>query len=194
LSLPLALGATLAELPAPRRYLDVPAAYRRRWRGSLGGHAKIKIGLAWSGRIQAHENRAMPVTALAPLVAIGGVDWLVLQPNLCDDDTCALDALSRTGSIHRFDTRIRDFADTAAIVDRLDAVVSIDTSIAHLAGALGKPLWLMLPFAADWRWFTKTDRSPWYPSARLVRQPSPGQWDSVVNDVAAALSRELLGR
>jgi tetratricopeptide (TPR) repeat protein len=194
LSLPLALGATLAELPAPRRYLDVPAAYRRRWRGSLGGHAKIKIGLAWSGRIQAHENRAMPVTALAPLVAIGGVDWLVLQPNLCDDDTRALDALSRTGSIHRFDTRIRDFADTAAIVDRLDAVVSIDTSIAHLAGALGKPLWLMLPFAADWRWFTKTDRSPWYPSARLVRQPSPGQWDSVVNDVAAALSRELLGR
>jgi tetratricopeptide (TPR) repeat protein len=194
LSLPLALGTTLDTLPAPRRYIDVPPAYRRRWRGSLGGHAKIKIGLAWSGRIQAQENRAMPVSALAPLFALDGVDWLVLQPNLSEDDKRALDTLARTVSIHRFDTRIEDFADTAAIVDRLDAIVSIDTSIAHLAGALGKPLWLMLPFAADWRWFTNTDRSPWYPSARLVRQPSPGQWDRVVEEVASALSRELLGR
>jgi tetratricopeptide (TPR) repeat protein len=194
LSLPLALGTTLDTLPAPRRYIDVPPAYRRRWRGSLGGHAKIKIGLAWSGRIQAQENRAMPVSALAPLFALDGVDWLVLQPNLSEDDKRALDTLARTVSIHRFDTRIEDFADTAAIVDRLDAIVSIDTSIAHLAGTLGKPLWLMLPFAADWRWFTNTDRSPWYPSARLVRQPSPGQWDRVVEEVASALSRELLGR
>ena len=194
LSLPLALGTTLDSLPAPHRYIDVPAAYRRRWRGSVGGHAKVKVGLAWSGRIQAHENRAMPVAALAPLVALEGIDWLVLQPNLSDDDGRALDALAGTASIHRFDTRIGDFADTAAIVDRLDAVVSIDTSIAHLAGALGKPLWLMLPFAADWRWFTRTDRSPWYPSARLVRQPSPGQWDAVVEDVARALARELLAR
>lgn len=192
LSLPLALGTTLDTLPAARRYLDVPAAYRRRWRGSLGGHAKIKIGVAWSGRIQAQENRAMPVSALAPLIALDGVDWLVLQPNLSDDDKRMLDTFARTASVHRFDTRIGNFADTAAIVDRLDAIVSVDTSIAHLAGALGKPLWLMLPFAADWRWFRKTDRSPWYPNARLMRQPSPGQWDAVVEEVANALARELL--
>lgn len=194
LSLPLALGTTLDTLPPARRYVDVPPAYRRRWRGSLGGHAKIKIGLAWSGRIQAQENRAMPVATLAPLFALKGIDWLVLQPNLSDDDENALDTLARTASIHRFGTRISDFADTAAIVDRLDAIVSIDTSIAHLAGALGKPLWLMLPFAADWRWFTNTDRSPWYPNARLVRQPSPGQWAPVVEAVAQALSRELSDR
>ena len=118
LSLPLALGTTLDALPSPHRYIDVPAAYRRRWRGSLGGHAKVKVGLAWSGRIQAQENRAMPVAALAPLVALEGIDWLVLQPNLSDDDGRALDMLARTASIHRFDTRIGDFADTAAIVDR----------------------------------------------------------------------------
>ncbi|WP_116136468.1 tetratricopeptide repeat protein [Trinickia diaoshuihuensis] len=194
LSLPLVLGTTLETLPSPGRYLEVPAAYRRRWRGSLGGHAKIKIGLAWSGRIQAHENRAMPIETLAPLFALESIDWLVLQPNLSDDDKRALDTFARTASIHRFDTRIGDFADTAAVVDRLDAIVSIDTSIAHLAGALGKPLWLMLPYAADWRWFTNTDRSPWYPSARLVRQPSPGQWESVVATVAQALTREVLGR
>ncbi|WP_206955792.1 tetratricopeptide repeat protein [Trinickia acidisoli] len=192
LSLPLALGTTLDTLPYVRRYLDVPAAYRRRWRGSLGGHAKIKVGLAWSGRIQAHENRAMPIAQLAPLFALAGIDWLVLQPNLSDDDKRALDTHARTTSIHRFDERIGNFADTAAIVDRLDAVVSIDTSVAHLAGAFGKPLWLMLPFAADWRWFTNTDRSPWYPSARLVRQPSPGQWGPVVEEVARMLARELL--
>lgn len=192
LSLPYALGTTLDTLPAPRRYLDVPVSYRRRWRGSLGGHAKVKIGLAWSGRIQAHENRAMPVSALAPLLALPGVDWLVLQPNLTDDDKRALDTLARTASIHRFDDRIGDFADTAAIVDRLDAVVSIDTSIAHLAGALGKPLWLMLPFAADWRWFTNTDRSPWYPSARLMRQPAPGQWGPVIDALARAVANEVL--
>jgi len=136
----------------------------------------------------------MPVAALAPLFALADVDWLVLQPNLSEDDKRALDAHAQSASIHRFDTRIGDFADTAAIVDRLDAVVSIDTSIAHLAGALGKPLWLMLPFAADWRWFTNSDRSPWYPSAQLVRQPSPGQWDSVVETVAHALAREFLSR
>ncbi|KAA0090588.1 tetratricopeptide repeat protein [Paraburkholderia sp. T12-10] len=194
LSLPLALGTRLDALPSSRRYLEAPAAYRRRWRGSLGGHAKVKIGLAWSGRIQAHENRALPVTLLAPLFALAGIDWLVLQPNLSDDDKLALDTAARSASIHRLDTRIRDFADTAAIIDKLDAVVSIDTSIAHLAGALGKPLWLMLPFAADWRWFTNTDRSPWYPSARLVRQPAPGQWQSVVEQVALAVSSEFSNR
>jgi ADP-heptose:LPS heptosyltransferase len=125
---------------------------------------------------------------------LAGVDWLVLQRDLSEDDKRALDAHARSASIHRFDERIGDFADTAAIVDRLDAVVSIDTSIAHLAGALGKPLWLMLPFAADWRWFTITDRSPWYPSAQLVRQPSPGQWEPVVEAVAHALSREFLNQ
>jgi tetratricopeptide (TPR) repeat protein len=191
LSLPLALGTTLDTLPPARRYLDVPPAYRRRWRGSLGGQAKIKVGLAWSGRIQAQENRAMPVAALAPLFALKGIDWIALQPTMSAEDETALDAFSRTASIHRFGTRIGDFADTAAIVDRLDAVVSIDTSIAHLAGALGKPLWVMLPFAADWRWFTNTERSPWYPSARLVRQPTPGQWAPVVEAAAAMLSREL---
>ena len=111
-----------------------------------------------------------------------------------DEDQRALDAFARTASIHRFGARLGDFADTAAIVDRIDAIVSIDTSVAHLAGALGKPLWLMLPFAADWRWFTNTDRSPWYPQARLVRQPSPGQWEPVVETVAQALSHEFSAR
>jgi tetratricopeptide (TPR) repeat protein len=187
LSLPFALGAALDTIPARTPYLHAPGVSRRAWRGSLGGQAKRKIGLAWSGRAQRQENRSLPLAALEPLFALEGIDWIVLQPSLSDDDRAALDAHPRAKHIHRFDERIRDFADTAAIIERLDGVVSIDTSIAHLTGALGKPLWLMLPFAADWRWFTRDPRSPWYPSARLVRQPRPGAWTDVVEEIAAAL-------
>jgi len=187
LSLPLALGMNSETIPARTPYLSVPPTYRRKWRGSLGGHAKRKIGLAWSGRVQQHENRTMPLAALEPLFALEGIDWIVLQPNLSAAECATLDSHPRAGSIHRFDKRVGDFADTAAIIERLDAVVSIDTSIAHLCGALRKPLWLMLPFAADWRWFVDEPRSPWYPGARLVRQPQPGAWDAVVEKVANEL-------
>jgi tetratricopeptide (TPR) repeat protein len=187
LSLPLVLGTTYDSLPAPMPYLSAPAASRRKWRGSLGGQARRKIGLAWSGRIQKHENRALPLAALEPLFALEGIDWIVLQPQLSEAEHAALDAHPRARTIHRLDARLADFADTAAVIERLDAVVSIDTSIAHLAGALNAKLWLMLPFAADWRWFADTEASPWYPRARLVRQARPGAWDEVVARVAAEL-------
>ena len=187
LSLPYALGTTPDTIPSRAPYLNAPAATRRAWRGSIGGHAKRKIGLAWSGRLQRQENRSVPFAALEPLFALEGIDWIVLQPALSDAERTALDTHPRAKNIHRFDTRIDDFADTAAIIERLDAVVSIDTAIAHLAGALNKPLWLMLPFASDWRWFRGDARSPWYPSARLVRQPQPGEWADVVGQIATAL-------
>lgn len=187
LSLPLALGTTFDALPARTPYLQAPAAYRRKWRGSLGGQAKRKIGIAWSGRIQKQENRSLPLAMLDPLFALEGIDWIVLQPQLSDAEHAALDAHPRARSIHRLGSKVADFADTAAVIERLDAVVSIDTSIAHLAGALGAKLWLMLPFAADWRWFAGTDTSPWYPRARLVRQPRPGAWAEVIEAVARDL-------
>ncbi|MFM0729225.1 tetratricopeptide repeat protein [Paraburkholderia sediminicola] len=189
LSLPLALGTTYDTIPARTPYLSAPPAYGRKWRGSLGGHAKRKIGIAWSGRIQQNETRSMPLAALAPLFALEGIDWIVLQPELSAEEHAALDAHPRAASIHRMGKRIGDFADTAAIIERLDAVVSIDTSIAHLAGALKKPLWLMLPFAADWRWFVGETRSPWYPGVTLLRQPQPGAWGDVVEAVANELRR-----
>lgn len=187
LSLPLALGTTLDTLPAHTPYLQASAAYKRKWRGSLGGQARRKIGLAWSGRIQKHENRSIPLAALEPLFALDGIDWIVLQPDLTEAEHAALDAHPRARSIHRLGAKLEDFADTAAVIERLDGVVSIDTSIAHLAGALGAKLWLMLPFAADWRWFAGTAASPWYPRAQLVRQPRPHAWDDVVEAVARDL-------
>ncbi|WP_157056024.1 tetratricopeptide repeat protein [Candidatus Burkholderia verschuerenii] len=188
LSLPLALGIASAEaIPARAPYLIVPAEYRRKWRGSIGGQARRKIGITWSGRLQPGETRSAPVESLAPLFALEGIDWVVLQPFLTDHEREVLQMQPNAKSIHRFEGRLQNFADTAAIVDRLDAVVSVDTSVAHLAGALGKPLWVMLPFAADWRWGVDTDRTPWYPSARLVRQQAPGAWDGVMAGMVAAL-------
>ncbi|HZZ04057.1 tetratricopeptide repeat protein [Paraburkholderia sp.] len=189
LSLPLALGTSYDTIPARTPYLSAPPTYGRKWRGSLGGHAKRKIGIAWSGRIQQNETRSMPLAVLAPLFALEGIDWIVLQPELSAEEHAALDAHPRAASIHRMGKRIGNFADTAAIIERLDAVVSIDTSIAHLAGALKKPLWLMLPFAADWRWFVGETRSSWYPGVTLLRQPQPGAWSDVVEAVANELRR-----
>ena len=184
MSLPFLLGLqTQEDIVAGARYLDVPDGAGRRFRGSLGGRSKRKFGLAWSGRRQAQENRSMPFDALAPLLALPGIDWIVLQPALDDDERARVDAHPR---VHRLDGRLNDFADTAALIDRLDGVVTIDTAVAHLAGALGKPLWVMLPFAPDWRWFTGDD-CPWYPQARLARQPAPGEW----HDVAAAVAGML---
>ena len=87
--------------------------------------------------------------------------------------------------------RLNDFADTAAIVDQLDLVITVDTAVAHLAGALGKKVWVVMPFAADWRWLLKTEASPWYPTMRLFRQPRPGAWEAVFTDVRKALREEL---
>ncbi|MGZ2744073.1 tetratricopeptide repeat protein [Burkholderia stagnalis] len=183
LSLPFALGLQPDDILSGKRYLDAPDNARRRFRGSLGGQQKRKFAIVWSGRRLAQDNRAIPLAALEPLFALPDIDWIVLQPEIDDDERASLDAHPR---VHPFGGRLTDFADTAALIERLDGVVSIDTGVAHLAGALGKPLWLMLPFAADWRWFSGPD-CPWYPQARLVRQPAPGQWREVVEEVAAAL-------
>ncbi|WP_044042107.1 tetratricopeptide repeat protein [Caballeronia insecticola] len=188
LSLPLALGMTSRDaIPARTPYLVVPADYRRKWRGSIGGAHKRKIGIAWSGRMQPGETRSVPVEALVPLFALEGIDWVVLQPFLTGHERDVLRAHPNTKSIHCLEGRLMNFADTGAIVDRLDEVVSIDTSVAHLAGALGKPVTIMLPFAADWRWGVETGKSAWYRSARLVRQRAPGQWREVIEETAAAL-------
>jgi tetratricopeptide (TPR) repeat protein len=192
LSLPLALGVSAPDsLPARTPYLVIPAAYRKKWRGSLGGQAKRKIGVAWSGRIQPGETRSISLNALDALLALPGIDWIVLQPGITDAERATLDAHPNAKSIHRLDVgtnrRLDDFADTAAIVERLDGVVSVDTALAHLAGALARPLWLMLPFAADWRWGIDTLTSPWYPKARLFRQSEPGAWVGVLEQVVKAV-------
>ena len=101
-------------------------------------------------------------------------------------------ARQQTASLRFHGDELDDFSDTAALVDLMDLVITVDTSVAHLAGAMGKPVWVLLPFSPDWRWLLDRDDSPWYPSAKLFRQPRVGDWDSVIDQVARALSTTLI--
>ncbi|CAB3778446.1 tetratricopeptide repeat protein [Pararobbsia alpina] len=193
MSLPLIFGTRVETIPSARKYLSVPQSYREKWRSALPANGKLRIGIAWSGNA-AHvndHNRSMPIAHLAPLLGDASVDWCVIQPGLSP-----FDQLSLTSVPHVFNAgnHLTDFADTAALIEILDVVVSVDTSVAHIAGALGKPIWLMLPWAAEWRWFHDRTDSPWYPSARLFRQPALGDWEGLVDNVQQALIEFARGK
>jgi ADP-heptose:LPS heptosyltransferase len=145
----------------------------------------MRIGLAWSGksRFTPDQDRAMPLAELAPVLALSGVELVSLQKDVRERDLAAL-----AGAKNLIDLRseLNDFRDTAAVISTLDLVIAIDTAVAHLAGALGKRTFLMLPFAPDWRWLLERADCPWYPTMRLFRQTKPGQWGDVVAPVAEA--------
>lgn len=182
MSLPLAFRTTLATIPqAP--YIVACPRRAAAWRARLAG-PRLRVGLAWSGNpdFPAARLKACPPGLLSALVATPGCRFVSLQlgaarAGVAQLGTGVLDAAGE----------LADFDDTAALVAALDLVVSIDTAPAHLAGALGTPVWILLPHAADWRWLVARDDSPWYPSARLYRQASPGDWAGVVDRVAANL-------
>jgi tetratricopeptide (TPR) repeat protein len=185
MSLPLAFGTTLRTIPCEQRYIVADSALRKAWDERLPPPTRKRIGLVWRGNpIHRNDhNRSIALSSLAPLF---GVDahWVSLQKELVPGDAAALAAFPRIVGIG---TELRDFSDTAAVVDGLDLVIAVDTSIAHLAGAMGKPVWILLPFNADWRWLSNRDDSPWYPSAKLYRQADIGPWGGVVARVKAAL-------
>jgi tetratricopeptide (TPR) repeat protein len=189
MSLPLALGTTLATIPAPLRYLRADPDIVARWSDRLpprtGPAPRPRIGLAWSGRA-AHKNdynRSIPLRQVLPLLSFDA-DWVCLQKEVPDADRALLQA---SAGIAVPGGELADFADTAALVELMDLVITVDTSLAHLAGALGKPVWIMLPGNPDWRWLLGRDDSPWYPSARLFRQRRFADWSTVIDEVQRAL-------
>jgi tetratricopeptide (TPR) repeat protein len=186
LSLPLACATTLDTIPAQTPYIAAANAEAARWRARLSAQRPC-VGLVWSGE-RSHENdlnRSMPLAALAPLLDLRGIAFVSLQHEVREQDRALL--TSRTDVLH-IGGEFCDFAETAAAVTALDAVVAVDTAVAHLTGALGKPLFLMLPFAADFRWLRERSDSPWYPSARLFRQPQFGDWAGAVKAVRGELA------
>jgi tetratricopeptide (TPR) repeat protein len=179
MSLPLAFGTHPANVP----YLRVPPDRNRR---SLGSKTRPRIGVAWSGSPHSLERSAMPAEALAPLLALPGYEFHCLQKEVTDGDRMWLDSSRAPVAQHGRD--LGDFADTAALIDQMDVIVTIDTAIVHLAGALAKPVYLLLPFNPDWRWMLGRQDSPWYPTARLFRQPSRDLWTPAVQSVIAELT------
>ena len=185
MSLPLVFRTTLANVPAQAPYIGASPEYLMLWQALLGLRRRRRIGIAWFGR-QNRPQRSMPLQALAPLLlARQDLEFHSLQKEIPDADRHWL-ATHRAMVDHSADQK--NFADTAALVAQMDMVLSIDTSLAHLAGALGKPVWIMLPFSADWRWLVGRTDTPWYPTARLFRQKRPDDWEGVVAEVAQALS------
>lgn len=186
--LPELFKTTLETIPAPIPYLMPPAegpALPRR------DPSACAVGLVWTSgpnSTGAIPFRSVPFAALLPLVATPGTEWFSLQVGVATAD---LRRFGMGGLIHDLSPQLQDFADTAAAISQLDLVITVDTSVAHLAGAMGKPVWILLPYAADWRWFdTRTD-SPWYPSARLFRQPWPGNWVFPILGIREALDEEV---
>jgi ADP-heptose:LPS heptosyltransferase len=149
--------------------------------------SRPRIGLVWAGSRdnKAGLHRSISLPSFAPLAAARGARFYSLQVG-----PPAADIAKTPPNFELIDLggEIRDFADTTAIIDNLDLVISIDTSVAHLAGSMGKPVWILLTFAPDWRWLLHRDDSPWYPAARLFRQKSIGDWDGVMSRVADALA------
>ena len=189
LSLPAALDLQLGELPGHYPYLQPPEAYLQRWRHALGPRLRPRIGLAWRGNPLHHNDRrrSLPLALLLEQLP-PQLDYYLLHPELTDQEAQLIN--QTTGlSIQPPLLPLGDFADTAALCHELDLIISVDTCLAHLAGAMGKPLWLLLPFNPDWRWLLGRDDSPWYPGARLWRQPAPDDWHSVLGRIAAALQQ-----
>ena len=187
MSLPLAFATELATIPAQIPYIAPADQDVALWRERLP-RRRPRIGLVWSGE-RSHDNdrnRSLRLETLLPLLRTPDATFVSLQHEVRDEDAGLLQQQSAV--VHVGD-RFRDFADTAAAVALLDAVIAADTAVAHLAGAMGKPLLLLLPFGADFRWLRERDDSPWYPTARLFRQPSAGNWGDAVRRVAEALQR-----
>jgi tetratricopeptide (TPR) repeat protein len=192
MSLPLAFGTTIESIPAEVPYLRADPEAAAQWSRRLAGLHGRRIGLVWAGGarigaaevLTADQRRSVPLTALAPLAAIPGCTFISLQVGPPSEQAARPPAGM---PLHDHTDALRNFADTAALIANLDLVISVDTATAHLAGAMGTPVWLLNRFDTDWRWLLDRTDSPWYPTMRIFRQPRPGDWASVVQSLAEAL-------
>jgi tetratricopeptide (TPR) repeat protein len=184
MSLPLAFGTTLETIPARAPYIKADEELRAAWAARLPPKVKPRIGVIWSGSTTHNiYNRSVPLETFLALLS-PEADWICLQKEISEKD---VSLLRQDGRIAFFGDDLRDFSDTAALLDLMDLVITIDTSVAHLAGAMGKPVWILLPYSADWRWLLDRTDSPWYPSVRLFREREIGNWAVLIEEVKSEL-------
>ena len=188
MSLPRLLRQDLGDPPADVPYLGVPFETMAYFRDQLAKRSGLKVGLAWRGNPgNTHDRRrSIDARTIAPLCAVPAVSWFSLQPDARDDEFAAF---RRYGPIEDMGPLLTDWSRTAALLSALDLIVTVDTAVAHLAGALGRPVFVLLPHVAHWVWLRERTDSPWYPSARLFRQPERGDWSAVIAATAGEISR-----
>ncbi|CAB3772442.1 tetratricopeptide repeat protein [Paraburkholderia humisilvae] len=188
LSLPLAFRTDLRTIPAKTPYLRADSELMQKWASALGPKRRMRVGVTWSGNPEHRNdrNRSLELKTLLPLLDLD-VEWISLQKVVRERDFPTLER----SPLRNFDADLRDFSDTAALMESLDLVITVDTAVAHLAGALNRPVWVMLPYMGEWRWLRERSDSPWYPGARLFRQPAPGRWQDVIDAVRHELATRL---
>jgi tetratricopeptide (TPR) repeat protein len=182
------MGTTLENIPARIPYLASPPELAEKWSTRLAQLSGMKVGIVWSGRIGTYawqKFRSMHLRQFEPLFKVGGIHWVSLQKG---DAAKQIAEEGWSDLILNVMDEVEDFADTAAIVANLDLVIGVDTSVPHLAGAMGKPVWLLNRFSTDWRWLLDREDSPWYPTMRIFRQASLGNWDPVISHMAEVLA------
>jgi tetratricopeptide (TPR) repeat protein len=186
-SLPYLLRTDMDSLPRETPYLWAPQEDCDHWRERLAGDRNFRVGLVWATAVNASARtpKSIPAQTVAGLLDVLGVTFYSLFVGASPGDLATLG-----DRIIDLSLELKDFAVTAAVMKQMDLVITIDTAAAHLAGAIGSPVWILLPRVADWRWLRNRSDSPWYPTARLFRQPAPGDWESVVSQVR----RELMDR
>ena len=188
LSLPYIFATDLTNIPRNIPYLDAAATDIGVWCGRLAQPASsLNVGIAWAGdpSHRNDRNRSIKPGSLAPLAEVRGVRFFSLQKGAAAAQADLLPPGMKTVCLG---DELKDFADTAALIANLDLIIAVDTAVVHLAGAMGKPVWTLVPFAPDWRWLLDREDSPWYPTMRLFRQPAIGDWDSVIRRVAQELA------
>lgn len=195
MSLPFLFQTTLATIPNQVPYLSIPAADRAAWAARLEpGRGKLKVGLVWAGDPRPHDveanrvdrRRSIPLDQMAKLLAVPGIEFYSLQKGA---GMFELHQSSLRGRLCDWSDELRDLTDTGALIEQLDLVISVDTAVVHLAGALGKPVWMMSRFDGCWRWLLERNDSPWYPTLRLFRQRKPLDWTDVIGEVCDALAK-----
>ena len=188
MSIPGFLGITLENLSSPLSYISVDSGAVKQWQQRLGHKKKLRIGFSWSGRRDTwiHQHKSVPFTQIAELIKYNPQhEWVNLQIDATDEESQALTELGCA----TYPGTIACMADSAALITCMDVVVSVDTAVSHLAGALGKTTWIMLnQYGVDWRWLLNRANSPWYPTVRLFRQPSIGNWGPVLTQITRQLN------
>ena len=184
LSLPALFNTNLATIPSEVPYLSATKADLQRWRSRISPEG-FRVGLVWAGT-STDPRRACPLGWFTPLTGLKGIHFYGLQKGIAAEQV-EIEGMPDGMHMVNLGQEFEDFSDTAAVVEQMDLVISIDTSVAHLAGAMGKRLWVLLPDVPDWRWLLDRNDSPWYPTARLFRQTRPGDWQPVIQGIADAL-------
>ncbi len=190
LNLPGIFRTSLETIPADVPYVFADQELVEHRRQELGGIAAFKIGIAWRGS-STHKNdraRSIPLSCFEPLAGLPGIHLVSLQKGAGAEE---LQEARGHFPVTELGSRLEDFLDTAAVLKNLDLLIACDTAVAHLAGALGVPVWVALPFVPDWRWLLDRDDSPWYPTMRLFRQKKLGDWAGVFEPIKAALAARL---